>query len=79
MPFRPEGIHELRERTGMRPFEIAAKLGCTPQTVVNWEKGHSVPSMNMLDNLYGFCNAEGISHAPTFYTPPPNSCNYPSF
>lgn len=70
MPFNPNSIHNLRETTGMSQFQLAKDLDCTPQTILNWEKGRSAPNINMLDNLYGFCQQNSINPMPNFYAPP---------
>jgi len=36
-------IRAARERLGMSRDELAAKLGCSPMTIYNWEKGHTKP------------------------------------
>jgi transcriptional regulator with XRE-family HTH domain len=71
MPFNPKSIHELRGMAGgISQFGLAKELGCTPQTILNWENGHSTPNVSMLDNLYGFCQKTGVEQPPTFYSQP---------
>lgn len=36
-------IRELREARGWSQFELAVKVGVTPQTVLNWEHGRREP------------------------------------
>ena len=38
-----EEIKELRNQMGMTQFEFAIELDTTPQTILNWENGHSEP------------------------------------
>jgi putative transcriptional regulator len=41
-------IRELRMRAGLTQAQLAARLGCTPSTVYNWEKGKNEPKASQL-------------------------------
>jgi transcriptional regulator with XRE-family HTH domain len=51
-------IRELREGQGWTQLELANKLGVTPATVYNWERGRYEPSASKLRALAG---AFGVS------------------
>jgi len=44
-------IKELRNQTGMTQFEFAVELDTTPQTILNWENGHTEPLAIYQDKL----------------------------
>ena len=44
-------IRELREARGWTQLELAVKLGVTPVTVYNWERGKHVPTATQLRAL----------------------------
>jgi transcriptional regulator with XRE-family HTH domain len=49
-------LKELREAKGLTQMEVAVKLGTTPTTVSNWERGEQVPRTSQipaLAQLYG--------------------------
>lgn len=41
-------IRELRENAGLTQLELAIKVGVTPTTVYNWERGMYAPSVKTL-------------------------------
>ncbi len=41
-------IRELREEHGWTQLELAVKLGVTPLTVYNWERGRHEPTTSKL-------------------------------
>lgn len=44
-------IRELRAERGWTQVELAFKLGVTPSTVYNWEKGRFEPRVSQLRDL----------------------------
>ncbi|RIK36688.1 MAG: XRE family transcriptional regulator [Chloroflexi bacterium] len=44
-------IRELRESAGLTQFELAVKVGVTPATVYNWERGRYEPKASQLRTL----------------------------
>jgi transcriptional regulator with XRE-family HTH domain len=44
-------IRELRESRGWTQLELANKLGVTPATVYNWERGRYEPSASKLRQI----------------------------
>ena len=44
-------LKSAREAKGMSQKQISEKLGYTPQFVSNWERGVSLPPMNVLKEL----------------------------
>ena len=44
-------IRELREGRGWTQLELANKLGVTPVTVYNWERGQHMPTVVQLRSL----------------------------
>ena len=51
-------IRELREGRGWTQLELANKLGVTPATVYNWERGRYEPSAS---KLRAIARAFGVS------------------
>lgn len=51
----PEGfigrLWSLRWRLGLKQWELAAKLGISPSTVSDWERGRCKPSQEVRDHL----------------------------
>lgn len=41
-------IRQLREERGWTQFELAVKVGVTPATVYNWERGRYEPKATQL-------------------------------
>jgi transcriptional regulator with XRE-family HTH domain len=69
MPFHHEEIRKIRKALGISQFALAMKIDCTPQTVCNWERGKSVPRVDVLDRLHRFCEDNDLN-PPDFWTPP---------
>lgn len=70
MPFDSAGFSQFREnQLGLTPFELAPRIGVTPQTIYNWERSHSQPSFKTLDILANVCHDLG-KQMPSFYKPP---------
>lgn len=44
-------LKELRESIGLTQLEVAFKLGITPGTVGNWERGASEPRFSQITAL----------------------------
>lgn len=44
-------IRQLRESAGLTQFEVAVKIGVTPATVYNWERGRYEPKATQLRAL----------------------------
>ncbi len=44
-------IRELRQERGWTQLELAYKLGVTPVTVYNWERGRSEPRVSQFRSL----------------------------
>jgi putative transcriptional regulator len=44
-------IRELREAKGWSQLELANRLGVTPSTVYNWERGRSEPTASTLRRI----------------------------
>lgn len=42
----PEWFKIMRGRSGLSQAAIAQKIGVKPQTVSNWERGESIPSLD---------------------------------
>lgn len=55
---RMQTIRELREARGWTQLELGNKLGVTPVTVYNWERGQHMPTALQLRALAG---AFGVS------------------
>ena len=51
-------IRELREERGLTQLELGNKLGVTPVTVYNWERGQHMPTAVQLRAL---AKALGVS------------------
>lgn len=49
--FRADKLRELRERAGLNPDDLAARIGATRQAVSTWETGRSTPTPPMLARL----------------------------
>lgn len=71
MPFDGGAFRDFREhQLGMSGYKVANALGVTPQTIYNWERDRTEPSMHMLDAIHGLSYQQGITEVPTFYKPP---------
>lgn len=44
-------IRQLREERGWTQLELALKIGVTPITVYNWERGRSEPKVSQFRSL----------------------------
>ena len=44
-------IRQLRDERGWSQFELAVKIGVTPQTVLNWEHGRREPKASQFKLL----------------------------
>ncbi|MGH1395441.1 MAG: helix-turn-helix domain-containing protein [Trichormus sp.] len=60
-------LRALRERAGLRTFDVAGELGCAESSIRNWEKGRTTPKMEVwqvfrLRDLYQ-CTEEELVQA----------------
>lgn len=49
-------LKQARELIGLKQFEAAEKIGITPETLANYEKGKSypdIPVLRKIEKLYG--------------------------
>ena len=68
--FNPESIPSLRDqRGGMTQNQLASMLGCTPDSVRNWENGRSTPAGFYVDSMHRMCHNNDLQ-PPLFYQPP---------
>lgn len=44
-------IHQLREERGWTLLQLAIKLGVTPVTIYNWERGRTEPRVSQFRRL----------------------------
>ncbi len=70
MPFHPDAVTELRAKAGLSCFELAKRLGCTTQTVINLEQGRNRPSIRLLDSLNRLTKELKLRLKSMFYTAP---------
>lgn len=70
MPFHRESVIKLRMLLGITQEQLGRKLGCTGQTVWNWEQGKSFPALKLLDALYALCEREADLEVLEFWGPP---------
>ncbi len=49
-----EAIRKRRLDLGLRQADVAEIIGCNQMTIVNWEKGHTDPRANKMDNVKNF-------------------------
>ncbi|MDR3405065.1 MAG: helix-turn-helix transcriptional regulator [Chthoniobacter sp.] len=47
-------IRKRRLDLGWRQIDVATIIGCDEMTIVNWEKGHSLPRVNYLAGVVDF-------------------------
>ena len=73
MPFDARSFKAIRKRLGLSQYQLAVKLGCTPQTVHNWESMRSVPRIGALDRIHLLCTRLGLTDTPSLWVPPNNS------
>ena len=66
--FDPESIKEIREKLELSQNQFANLLGCTPESIRNWEHDRSVPAGQFIDLLYKICGEHGID-TPVFFKP----------
>jgi len=60
-------LRALRERAGLRVFDVAKELDCAESSIRNWEKGRTTPKMEIwqvfrLRDLYQ-CTEEELMQA----------------
>ena len=70
MPFDASSVRELRKQLSFSQYALARELGCTPQTVQNWEHGRTRPSLDMLDKIHALCLHKGVLEPPLLWRPP---------
>ena len=46
-----EWLRIKRERQGLHQSELSALLGVSPQTISNWERGITIPTLNPAQTL----------------------------
>lgn len=56
-------MRALRERAGLKLFEVATELKCAESSIRNWEKGRTTPKLEIwqafhLRDLYNCSEAE---------------------
>ena len=56
----------LRERAGLTQLDVAKALNCSESSIRNWERGRSVPNMEIwqafkMRDLYGCTEQELVS------------------
>ena len=74
MPFRYDRLPQIRKGLlGLSQNGLARELGITPQTVHNWERNLSTPTIETLDQIHRICLGRGLT-APALWTPPDASC-----
>ncbi len=44
-------LRDLRHKAHLSPDEVATTLGISVNTIYHWERGHSEPKFEMLDQL----------------------------
>jgi len=74
MPFLPDGLFKIRTAMGSekRPlsrYRLAMKLGCTEQTLTNWEHGHCVPNFKIADKIAKICHENKIQSCEIYELP----------
>lgn len=62
--FRADKLRELRERAGLTPDDLAARLGATRQAVSTWETGRSIPTPEMLGKIASTLDAAVVALVP---------------
>lgn len=57
-----EFIHRCRREQGLTQAELGERLGVSPQSVSNWERGEAVPDVSLLPDLAGIlrCSVDTI-------------------
>ena len=70
MPFNRKSIGSIRNQLGVSQNGFAREIGCTPQTIFNWEHGRSTPGYTALDQIHELCTSHGIADIPPFWVPP---------
>jgi len=64
--FVPASIPSIRDNLGMSQSEFARYMGCTSQSVNNWEKGRSSPAGEFVDKMHRICIHHKLK-SPIFY------------
>lgn len=64
--FNPHSVFGLRQSLDMSQNQFANLLGCTPESVRNWEKGRSTPAGHYIDGMHRLCRDKGFE-PPSFY------------
>lgn len=56
--FAPRRLRAIRERRGTTRYELAQLMGCTRQTIRNWEEGATQPRSDALIGLADVLHVE---------------------
>ena len=68
-PFNPLSVSALRDTLGdLSQNQFAGLLGCTADSIRNWEHGRSTPAGHFIDAMHRIC-AERKIQPPPFYGP----------
>lgn len=65
--FQPDAVRHVRKDVlMMSQTAFARKLGCTPESVRNWEHGRSSPAGLFIDSMHRLCSL-AARPTPEFY------------
>lgn len=64
--FKSQGVYLLRHLLRLTQYEFARILGCTAESVRNWEHGRSIPAGQYIDAFYKICKSRQIT-PPSFF------------
>lgn len=49
-------IREMRKESKKRPTQVAYELGVSERSLYNWEQGHSIPNIVIIDRILIYYN-----------------------
>jgi len=70
MPFDPNSVATIRDHLGLSRNRLSRELGCSPQSIYNWESGISSPTYDNLDKIHTICRDHQYNDHPPFWVPP---------
>lgn len=66
--FNPERLAKAIDDLGMPLTELSQKLNCTPRTIENWRKGHTIPRIDKVFLIEKMCAEKDVGEP--IYQPP---------
>lgn len=59
--FDSDAIRQTRRQLGLSQTQLSVRLGCTVETIRNWENQRSTPSGFHVERIRALCLAQGVA------------------